>query len=69
MEWISLLYAGIYLLIGWLLSDYLEKDDDVMGLVVFIAWPAVLVILIAYLLVALAYRIRDAFDDVFWRDM
>lgn len=68
MEWTPLLYAGIYLAIGWFLSDWLEKDNDVMAMVVFMAWPAVIVILVMYVIVGLAFAIRDMFTDIFDED-
>lgn len=52
MDWLVLFYVVVYCCIGSFLSDFLEKGgDSVMAMVVFIAWPAVLLCILLYIII------------------
>lgn len=58
MDWIPVVFFIIaYFWVGSCISDLLEKgNDDVWTMLVFIAWPAVLLIITLYICLERIYR-------------
>ena len=46
MEWTPLLYASLYFLIGWFLSDLLGDGQDASTMFIFMFWPLIVALLV-----------------------
>lgn len=51
-----------YFYIGNALIDFLAEDNDVWSMVIYIAWPAVIVVILIYLIVKVVFEVRDLFN-------